>query len=80
MSEEKEPVKFIANERLPSIWVDNIKVAKRSDNICALSFYANMPSGHVEQARMFASCDHLKEFLNIMCSSLDYFPEPDQKK
>lgn len=81
MPAEETPVTpFNMNEHLPSLWIDSISVAQRSDDICVISFFANMPSGMFEQTRVLTGTAHLKNFIDAMCKTMNYFPEQEKKK
>jgi len=71
------------NHDLPTLYVDNCAVSHRGDGMNYLSFATNTPNTPVrvvEQARLIVDDDSLKEILDVMCRSVDYFPEKPTKK
>lgn len=65
---------FITNPNLQSLWVDAFRVATRDDGIVAINFYASQPEGHAEQARIVSGLEPLKNLINTLCNSIDYYP------
>ncbi|NOY69125.1 MAG: hypothetical protein GXP53_06485 [Deltaproteobacteria bacterium] len=79
---EKEAVK---NQELtmptpPSLWADNFQLGTREDGICMLRCLAVIPEGLVEQARIMTSRQHLVGLIDVLCSSLDYYPKKKKTK
>lgn len=79
-NEKRAPIPFLSNSTLNSLWVDGINVARRNDEICFVRLLANLPEGVSEQCRFMTTTPHLKEFINALCSSLDYFPKKSEIK
>lgn len=73
-SKTEKELRIRQNNSLPSIWIDHLLLATREDGICAMSFSTNLPTGHVEQTRMMTSTQRLKEMIEQMCTTLDYYP------
>lgn len=59
----------------PSLWADNFQLGTREDGICMLRCLAVIPEGLVEQARLMTSRQHLVGLIDVLCSSLDYYPK-----
>ncbi len=77
-SKPKQPA-LTANNSLPCIWVDNVNIGKREDNICLLRFFSTLPEGSFEQTRFFTDTEKLKVFIDAICHSIDYYPVKPQK-
>ena len=80
--QKQEPINIglNINNALPTLWVDGINVSVRKDDICLLRFFSTLPEGSFEQTKVMTSTHHLKAFADILCSSLDYFPQKPDKK
>lgn len=62
---------------LKNIWVDNIQVAVREDGICCCRLSTSLPEGYFEQIRFMAGKKQIKEFIDILCHTIKYCPEPE---
>jgi len=69
-----EEIEERLNPNLRPLWVDNFFVGMRSDNLVFLRFSANLPEASVEQTQIMTSKEHLKKFVDVLCSSLNYYP------
>ena len=81
----KDSSEFHTNTNLPNIWIDTFHLAVRDDNVCVLRFYANLPEGQFEQARVVTTMDHLKKISDLIQTSIDIHgkeetPEEKPKK
>lgn len=77
---EKNIVKEIRlKQNLSPIWVDNINIGIRGDGVCFLRFMTTLPEGIVEQVQLMTSREHLKKFIDSICSSLNYMPTNNKK-
>lgn len=63
------------NNNLAPTWVDYIETMGREDGIFFLRFATIMPEGLVEQARIITDTEVLKQFVDSVCSGMDYYPE-----
>ena len=63
------------NNQLPNLFVDDIRVSIRNDNIATLNFFSDSPEGKFEQARMTTKKERLKAFIDVLCRHTDYYPE-----
>ncbi len=77
---KKQPVKLIHNNNLPSLWIDAFRVGIREDKIVSINFYAAQPEGQLEQARIVSGPEPLKNLINTLCKSIDYYPTSDSSK
>ena len=73
-------VEFIHNNNLASLWVDAFRVGIREDQIVSINFYAAQPEGQIEQARIVSAEEPLKNLINTLCKSIDYYPNKDSSK
>jgi hypothetical protein len=78
--EEKSnpPLELNLNPRLSTIWIDTINLSIRDDNLLLIRFLTNLPEGIFEQSRLMTSKEHLKKFIDLFCSSLDYYPTKNE--
>ena len=61
-----------------NVWVDNLHMAMRQDDIGIVRLSTNLPEGLFEQVRFMTSKKQLKEFVDIICATLDYEPSNDK--
>ncbi|HDR15404.1 MAG TPA: hypothetical protein ENN79_08005 [Desulfobacteraceae bacterium] len=66
-----------ADMSLKSLWVDNLHVAIREDDVCFLRWSTSLPEGFFEQARLMSGKKQLKEMIDILCFTTDYYPEKE---
>lgn len=71
-------IKLIVDPNLKTPWIDTLVLAQRLDGISCVRLATNLPEGHAEQVRFMTGEKQLKEFVNLLCLRLDYFP--DKKK
>lgn len=76
----QQAVELHLNPSLAPIWIDNINVGIREDNLLLIRFLANMPEGVIEQSKIMTSNDAVKRFINILCDAVNYYPEFPNKK
>ena len=78
MVEKKEkgspPLELNLNSSLSTNWIDTINLGVRDDNLLLIRFLTNLPEGIFEQCRVMTSKEHLRKFIDLFCSSLDYYP------
>ncbi|MBF0378083.1 MAG: hypothetical protein HQK72_11445 [Desulfamplus sp.] len=68
------PMELHLNSNLSTNWIDNINIGVRDDNLLLIRFLTNLPEGIFEQYRLMTSKEHLKHFIDILCSSIHYYP------
>ena len=75
--EEKitQPMELNLNPNLSTNWVDTINIGIREDNMFLVRFLTNLPEGIFEQSRVMTSKEHMIKFVDLLCSTLDYYPE-----
>ena len=71
---KQEAIELHAKLDLPTTWVDNMIMAFREDDVCLLRFATQLPEGHFEQTRILTSKVHLQRMIDVMCSTLNYYP------
>ena len=64
---------FNVNNSLPNLFVDDIRVSIRNDNIATLNFFSDSPEGKYEQTRVTTKKERLKGFIEILCRYTDYY-------
>ncbi len=62
------------NNHLPNLFVDDIRVSIRNDNIATLNFFSDSPEGKFEQTRVTTRKERLKAFIDVLCRYTDYYP------
>lgn len=77
---ENKPLEIHFNPNLNSIWVDNLNIGVREDNICFIRFLTSLPEGIFEQSRIMTSKEHLKKFIDALCYTSKYYPTKKEKK
>ena len=73
-TEIHKPIEIRLKSDLSPIWVDNINIGMRDDNITFIRFLTNLPEGMAEQVQIMTSKEHLKKFIDGLCSSVNYYP------
>lgn len=77
--EKKEP-QLHFNDGLNVIWVDTLNFAMRSDENVLMRFLTNLPDGNFEQFRVMTGKTNLIQWIDLICSQLNYYPKADGKK
>jgi len=73
------PLELNFNSSLSTNWIDTVNVGIRDDNLLLIRFLTNLPEGIFEQSRIMTSKEHLRKFIDLFCSSLDYYPTKNEK-
>ena len=75
------------NNNLPNLFVDDLRVSIRNDNIAMLNFFSDTPEGKFEQTRISTKKERLRIFIDSLCKQTGYYPskpvedkEEDKKK
>lgn len=76
---EDDVVEVHLDPSLKLVWVDSIRISKRDDGLCCMSLSANVPEGLLEQTKFMTNQESLKEFVNVICSVLNYYPSKPTK-
>ena len=79
-NKKKKTLKLRLNENLPTVFVDNLVIATRSDGLNFLRFATALPEGLKEEARMLIPTESLKRMLDVLCKQCDYFPVKPKPK
>jgi hypothetical protein len=77
--EDKIEDVFINDPNLQNNWIDRITISARTDGICMLRCYTNLPEGNVEKTRLFLTRDHLKNIVGAIESVLNLPLDVDNK-
>lgn len=78
-TEEHKPIEIRLKSDLSPIWVDNMNIGMREDNIGLIRFLTHLPEGMVEQTQIMTSKEQLKKFIDALCSSVNYYPTKKEK-
>ena len=78
-AEIQKPIEIRLKSDLSPIWVDNMNIGMRKDNIGLIRFLTHLPEGMVEQTQIMTSKEHLKKFIDALCSSVNYYPTKKEK-
>ena len=73
------------NSSLPSLFVDDIRISLRNDNMACVNFFSDTPEGKFEQTRIVTRKERLIYFIDALCRHTGYYPavesgEDDKKK
>ena len=75
VKEEKKKDEILnINSSLPNLFVDDIRVSTRNDNIATMNFFSDTPEGKFEQTRVVTKKERLKVFIDALCKHTDYYP------
>ena len=83
VKEEKQKKDDILNinTSLPNLFVDDIRVSIRNDNIVTVNFFSDTPEGKFEQTRVVTKKERLKVFIDAVCKHTGYYPtQPVEEK
>ena len=78
--ESKKVIEIHANDALPTIFVDNLMINTRSDEICFIRFTTLLPEGLKEQVRILIPQERVKRMIDALCKHCDYFPKKEKQK
>jgi hypothetical protein len=71
---DKKIMEIITNNMIPTLFVDNLAISKRSDGIYLLRFTTSLPEGLQEQVRMMVPQENMKNMLDVLCRHCDHYP------
>jgi hypothetical protein len=77
-SEKKAVVELHIDSSLKNVWVDNLHMAVRDDNVCVIRLSTSLPEGVFEQLRFMTNRSQLEEFVEILCATMNYYPQKDK--
>lgn len=60
--------------QLRSVWVDNMNLGFRGDNVILMRGFSSLPEGLFEQTRMFCPEEVLQGVVDIFCERTGYTP------
>jgi len=73
--DQNQTVQLVLDPNLKTVWIDNIYMAKRLDGVSIVRLSTHLPEGMFEQLRFMASEQSLKNFVDIICTTLNYYPD-----
>ncbi len=79
-TKKDKAVQITARTDVPTIWVDNLNIGIRGDDICLLRFTTALPEGLVEQVKIMTSRERLRNFIDLLCSTIGYYPIEEGNK
>jgi hypothetical protein len=60
---------------LPLHWIDSMRVTVREPaHLATLRFFSGLEEGHFEACRIQLPVDGLKNIVELLCRTLDYYP------
>ena len=80
-STEEKNIQVRINQTLPTLFVDQLVAARRSDGMSLLRFIANLTDeGWVEQARVMVQRDQLVKMIDLLCHQCNHYPKQPRKR
>lgn len=81
MSEEKneKTLKIFTDASLPTLFVDNLVLTVRSDDICLIRLLTALPENLKGEARIIVPKANLEKMLDVLCETSNYYPTPKKK-
>jgi len=77
---QKKTTELHINDRLPTLIVDNLSIANRTDGLYFIRLTTHLPEGFKEQARVMVPTASLKRMLDVLCSKSNYYPKKKTAK
>ncbi len=68
------------NTSLPNLYVDDVRISIRNDDLVTINFISDTPEGRFEQTRVMTHKNRLKSFIDVMCRHTDYYPTDQVEK
>lgn len=78
--QEKKVVELHLDNSIKNVWVDNLHLAVRDDGVCCVRLSTNLPEGLFEQVRFMTAKSQLEEFIEIICSTTNFYPSKKTTK
>ena len=78
-NKEKDITEIHLDPSLKTLWVDHFHMAEREDGVCCVRLSTNLPDGFYEQSRFMTNKKSIKEFVDIICASISYYPTKEKK-
>lgn len=72
---QQKTVDLVLDPNLKTVWIDNIFMANRLDGVSIVRLSTHLPEGMYEQLRFMASEQSLKNFVDVICTNLKYYPD-----
>jgi hypothetical protein len=84
MTKEDSPPKDTTlniNTSLPNLYVDDVRICIRNDDLVTINFISDTPEGKFEQTRVITHKNRLNIFVDAMCKHTGYYPtNPIERK
>jgi len=68
------------NTSLPNLYVDDVRISIRNDDLVTINFFSDTPEGKFEQTRVITQKNRLKVFVDAMCKHTGYYPTDHVEK
>ena len=78
-NKKDKPKKKQVNNNLPTLYVDDVDMARREDGVNYLSFTTNIPDYIVEQVRFIVDDAHLRDIIEYLCEATNFYPKKPAK-
>jgi hypothetical protein len=75
---QQKVIELHTDNSIRNIWVDNLHLAIRDDGVCVARLSASLPEGLFEQLRFVTNRSQLEEFTEILCATMNYYPQKDK--
>lgn len=73
-------LEVVVDPALRLAWTDRMTISTRADvPVATLSFYAVAMNKLCEAARIQTSIPHLRQMVDVICRSIDYYPKKPPK-
>ena len=78
-NKNNKELKILTDVSKPTLFVDNLVVTVRSDEICLIRLLASLPENLKEEARIIVPKANLEKMLDVLCETSKYYPTPKDK-
>lgn len=68
------------NSSLPNLYVEDVRISIRNDDLVTINFFSDTPEGKFEQTRVITHKNRLKVFVDAMCKHTGYYPTDHVEK
>ena len=69
----------VVDPSIPTVWVDRMQVLARAE-VATLRFQTALPEARYEVCRVQTSLGHLRDIVDVLCRTLEYYPTDPKKK
>jgi hypothetical protein len=67
------------NHGLPTLYIDNVSIHPRNDDMYFLRFTANLPDYIAEQSRLLVDKKNFEKILDALCQISNHYPVKSEK-